>query len=91
MTMQDDTMRARQRAARPLIKADLARRGLDNGDLAGLELELELVGGQLIGWSWTVQLTGERAPLVYHQRADEGAPVTCDGRALAPLNASEAN
>lgn len=81
----DDRTRERRKTMREHVKADLARRGLGNTDLEGVDFDTHVDTGlevPIVGWTMTVRLTGDRPPLAYSMDNAAGAAVHCNGELL---------
>lgn len=78
----DEVTKGRRAAMAARIKRDLARRGITNEDLGGLdshaEVEADGDGVRVLWWRWTVSLKA-RAALVYTMDNQDGAELLCDG------------
>ena len=85
VTMNDEQGKRARAKMRELVMHDLARRGLGDDDLEGLERDAQIVSGQVRSWRLIVKLTEARAPLVYEMEAREGATLQCNGAPLAPV------
>jgi hypothetical protein len=66
------------------IKDDLARRGLSNPDLDGMDRVADIRDGTIYEWVWTVLLTDRRESLKYVMQNAEEAPLVCNGAVVKP-------
>ncbi len=81
--MNEETLR-RRADMRQRVKTDLARKGIGNSDLEGMDRTADIRDGDIHEWVWTVILNGERKPLEYVMRNADGAPLLCDGFIVEP-------
>ncbi|MCP4731708.1 MAG: hypothetical protein GY872_16695 [Roseibacillus sp.] len=66
------------------VKADLARQGLGDIDITGVDVssDVDTHRRSIDGWVITVHLTQERSPLVYSMANQSNAPILLDGIAI---------
>lgn len=70
-----EEMKRRRGEMRQRVKLDLGRRGLNSGDLEGLEMDTDWLEGEVTGWTMRVLLNADRDALIYTRENREDAPV----------------